>query len=117
MSLFGQLMGERHPVQAPLQPPVKVPRVKRAKPEPKAKRYPMPPPNPWGVTRGEAAVLRLLTDGLSQTEAAERLCLSFKTVNTLMSRARERMGDVEVARATVLWDRLTRNEEQTCKQC
>lgn len=77
----------------------------RPKPEPKAKRYPDAPPNPWGLTNGEAVMLQHIVDGLSQDAIADALCLSKKTVSTMLVRARERMGSVESARAAVMWDR------------
>ncbi len=64
--------------------------------------------NPWKLTPTQCAVLSGLAEGLSNNKVAERLCISFKTTSTHLTRARELMNAENVVHAVVLWDRFAR---------
>ena len=61
--------------------------LERTQPRPAALRV-----DPFGLTQREREVLSLLVDGLSQTEIADRLYLSPKTVGTHIQRILGKMG-------------------------
>lgn len=69
--------------------------------------------NPWNLTRCQIKMLGLAIDGLNNTEIADKLGLSSKTVDTHFTCLYGRMeaveqGRVNRARAAVLWDRFVR---------
>jgi DNA-binding CsgD family transcriptional regulator len=65
------------------------------------------PPKRWRLTRAEAAVLRLLTEGLSNREIAGRLFVSLETVRTHVSRVLAKSGARSRAQLLVLLRDLT----------
>lgn len=94
--------------QALMRGPGLGPKPTRAqKPRPVSKREAMLPeiPNPWGLSALQCEVLRLKVLGLDSIEIGERLCISFKTVATHLSRLKERMGVDSPMQAALLWDR------------
>lgn len=64
--------------------------------------------NPWGLAPREAEAMSLLAETGSSKTAADRMNLSFKTVDALAERARSRMEARTRLQAVVLWDRTTR---------
>ena len=68
-------------------------------------------PNRWNLTPVECEVMRLMTNEfLTQAEIAERLYRSRKTIQTICTRARKKMGARNQYQAIVLWDRSMRVE-------
>ncbi len=58
------------------------PLTEQAAPIPRHSALPPSPPAPVGLTRREREVLRLLTEGLTNPQIAERLVVSLPTVST-----------------------------------
>ena len=68
-------------------------------------------PNRWRLTPIECEIMRLMTNEfLTQAEIAARLYRSPKTIQTICTRARKKMGARNQYQAIVLWDRSMRVE-------
>jgi DNA-directed RNA polymerase specialized sigma24 family protein len=64
--------------------------------------------NPWNLTPREAAVLDAYIEEGSAKAAALRLERDFRTVSTLMNRARLRMQARTRIHCVLMWDRFRR---------
>ena len=63
-------------------------------------------PDPSRLTAQEAAVARLVADGLSNRQVAAELFVSIKTIQVYCARIKEKLGHgdgIELVRAAVRW--------------
>lgn len=77
----------------------------------KGRKFPKVP-NPWALTGTEWEGVRLIVEGLSQVEAAERMSMSNKTLQTHICRAKEKMAAGTLVHMAVLFDRWTRDQKE-----
>lgn len=67
------------------------------------------PPNPWGITKAEAAALDAIIATGSAKGAAQQLHRSVKTICTHRDNARSKMhGNVRQLACLIQWDRWRR---------
>jgi DNA-binding CsgD family transcriptional regulator len=65
-------------------------------------------PNPWSLSPSEAEIMRLTIGGMCVKEVAAQLHISHKTVESHLSRVREKMGTRTRLQAFLAWDRHLR---------
>lgn len=69
-----------------------------------------PVDNPWGLTPAQCEVMRLVVAGKETPEISALLHIADKSIYTHLARARERMGNVSLVVAALMWDRFERAE-------
>ena len=112
MNPFAALVRPDAPPLVPAATPMPRPRPRQANPvRTFGGRFPVRP-NRWNLTPVECEVMRLMTiEFLTQAEIADRLYRSPKTIQTICTRARKKMGARNQYQAIVLWDRSMRVED------
>jgi DNA-binding NarL/FixJ family response regulator len=76
------------------------PFTEQAAPIPSYSAVPPPPPAPFGLTVREREVLRLLAEGLTNPQIAERLVVSLPTVSTHVTSIFNKLGVTSRSAAT-----------------
>jgi DNA-binding CsgD family transcriptional regulator len=64
--------------------------------------------NPWNLSPTEAEIMRLMIGGMCVKEVAAQMRISHKTVESHLSRVREKMGTRTRLQAFLAWDRHLR---------
>ena len=88
----------------------KKPRLQVVVSRPRAERPPredwiMPTPNPWHLSGMQCEILKRLVDGANAGEITEEFCLSRKTIEAHLERARIKMQARSRLQVVAMWVR------------